>query len=243
MYVSRPEILLDDPTLTDLCGSDISTSYVDRLQSYASLPSSPNSSRPETPTHPHTHPHIESESHYTEADTTHALHQEQPTSKPKPAPLTLSEHTPLISTPVAQPQISCSQTVPHPHPHPHSHTHAISQFFDGHHRHESRGRHGEHHERSPRIAAAPVVYTPEASPASHTHGRKNGACRHHGGNGHGHGHTHGYGFVDEADEDEESESSQERCEDGHSERAKVGKKRQVVGILVSPSPLVLLTAT
>lgn len=186
MYV--PFLLSQQPL--NRC-TDISTSYVDRLQKHDSLPASPEASQQPLPSH-------ENLSH------THKL------NAPDIPPPT--ENTPLIQHPSSQ--LDERQRERH-----HAHSHAISRFFDGHHRHESRGRHEDHHDRSPRIAAAPVLYTPTPERAAHAH------------------HPHADRECGAEDEIEAEEDIGEGDEGARSGGAKMGRKRQLVGILVSSSYL------
>jgi zinc transporter 1/2/3 len=109
-------------------------------------------------------------------------------------------------------------------------SHAASSFFCGHHRHESRGRHEDHHTRNLRVSA-PVIYAPEDS------GKRSASHTSTDGYDHGHDNYHDY---------EAHSSNNEECEaddDLNHEEVKVGKKRQVVGILVSLSCSILCQIT
>ncbi|KAF7986876.1 hypothetical protein HWV62_12620 [Athelia sp. TMB] len=191
----------------------VSTSYVDRLQAYDSEPSSPSASYPATPSleRPNPTPYMRKIT----PSCVNAIHE--PT-----------EYSPLIPSalePPASLDNRHTQSFSYGHSHAadaqaqsrhHAHSHAISRFFTGHHRHEPRGSHEEHHDRSPRIAAAPVLYT-----ESLERDLERSAGHHHDHCGHLH------------DEDSDEEASVLAGEHGpDSGKARMGKRRQIVGILV-----------
>ena len=196
---------------------DISTSYVDRLQCYPSLPSSSDSSPSSTPTHTHALSSIEVDGEQDNDNTKNHHHNREDNELPD-----LTENSPLMPprepisvTPRIQVLVR-SQAIPH------LHSHGPTGFFQGHHRHESRGRHEEHH-RSPRIASS---YTARSLAGENEHA-------------HLHIHSHGYAFLDEDGEGGEEEprrGREEGTEDeytvGDNEPVAVGRKRQVAGILV-----------
>ncbi|KAH7922420.1 Zinc/iron permease [Leucogyrophana mollusca] len=184
----------------------ISTSYVDRLQSYSSPPTSPKS----TPTveTPPTPPHISRPRTPKHINGTNS----EPYSNERAALVHSSSKSPrrARSFPYG--------TFGHEH---HSAT-ADSYFFEGHHRHESRGAHEAHHDRGPRL---PVIYGPEefgqgrVAGVGHVHDRE--ALT-------GHGHSHD---IDGGDEEPGGDGAgREACSENGEVR--LGKKRQIVGILV-----------
>ncbi|OJA19394.1 hypothetical protein AZE42_11564 [Rhizopogon vesiculosus] len=174
----------------------VSTSYVDRLQSYSSPPTSPGSTTPIIASSPHT-PHSCT------------------TPRPPDSRASQSERSHLISShssgsPRRTRSFSYGSTSQHP-----RHTHD-SYFFEGHHRHETRCSHESHHERGLKLSSS---YGPEefgqgsVAGVGHVHDRELHAE---------HGHSHA---VDAEDVDG-------RLESGEPKEVKVGKKRQIVGILV-----------
>lgn len=188
---------------------DVSTSYVDRLQSYSSPSSSiAPSPRDESP-----------------------VDLECATALPKftDAEHSNPERTPLIGTTDSHHTLSdvhhgpdSSYGAVH-----HTHDHVdgnASEFFESHHRHESRSLHLSHHERSrPTTMYGPAEFAP---------GRPGGA---------GHvqhsesDHHHHHGFEDTenfTDTHEHYHLHQQHHLRGHERKVKVGKKRQIVGILV-----------
>ncbi|KAG2360281.1 Zinc/iron permease [Suillus spraguei] len=162
----------------------VSTSYVDRLQSYNSPIPSPESTTPIIP-----------------ASTSPTRRIETP--KPLECCASQSERTHLVSShssrsPRRTRSFSYGSTSQ-----PHMHD---SYFFEGHHRHESRCSHDTHHERGFKLSSS---YGPEefeqgiANGIVHADDRELHA---------GHGHSHAL--------------------DSEIEEVQVGKKRQIVGILV-----------
>lgn len=215
--------------------TDISTSYVDRLQAYDSEPSSPDASFPSTPTLGQPEP----PAHIHKSLTTDLPAAEAPREPTENSPLIRSSLEPPSLGPLNDQRTESFSYGSHSHAHAedlrqqsrhHAHSHAISRFFAGHHRHESRGRHEEHHDRSPRIAAAPVLYA-----QSLERDAERASLHHHHSHDHGHrGRRH--------DEDSEDEASLLGGDEGsHSAAAKIGKRRQLVGILVSHSYLLILS--
>ncbi|KAF8837664.1 Zinc/iron permease [Paxillus ammoniavirescens] len=181
----------------------ISTSYVDRLQSY----SSPSPSLGSTP-----------------GDESPAPLCRGRSASPKSVGTTGldSERTPLIATPHHHhhAQTFAYGSAAH---YGHAHGHAngtASAFFEGHHRHESRDMHSSHHDRGPRL---PKMYGPEEfgqappSGVGHILDREGG-----------HPHTHGL----EDDEPVTHIHEHHHHHEGGDEEVIVGKKRQIVGILV-----------
>lgn len=91
--------------------------------------------------------------------------------------------------------------------------------------------------RSPRIEAAAAVPSLDMVDEDENRGTKGNIRRSGHGHGHGHGHdhgnanthghTHGLDFGSDGDSSDEDEDEEEE-----GQKARVGKKRQVVGILV-----------
>ncbi|KAG2121588.1 zinc iron permease [Suillus clintonianus] len=174
----------------------VSTSYVDRLQSYSSPLSSPESTTPiiastpisATPTRRGDTPKP-LESHASQSERSHLVHSYSSQSPRRTRSFSYG-----------------STNQPHRHD---------SYFFEGHHRHESRCSHDTHHERGLKLSSS---YGPEefeqgtAAGSAHVHVR--GLHPEHG-----HSHTLDSVIADGRLEDEPEE-------------VKVGKKRQIVGILV-----------
>ena len=189
---------------------DISTSYVDQLQSYSSPPSSiAQTPRDESP--------LDLERALPPPKFTSAEH-----SSPEETPLirtTHSHHTP--SDPRLGPD--CSYGAVHHHIHTHDLVNSdASEYFEGHHRHESRSVHSSHHERT----RPTTMYGPEEivqsrpSNVGHVHHMEPGHSHHRGleaaecvTDAHAHQHFHQHHH-------------------GHEDKIKVGNKRQIVGILV-----------
>ncbi|KAG8215728.1 zinc iron permease [Butyriboletus roseoflavus] len=185
---------------------DVSTSYVDQLHSY----SSPSTST--TPTPPTEFP----------AD----LERAPATPKFINTEHSNSERSPLIeTTDSGHARSGIHHDLDHSYGavHPCGHTHDrvdgdASAFFEGHHRHEPRDLHQSHHERN----RPTTMYGPEGF----AQGRPSGM---------GSGHRHHYGFEDVeyvTDTPEHDHFHQHSHVDGHEDGVKVGKKRQIVGILV-----------
>ncbi|KAI0315495.1 Zinc/iron permease [Amylostereum chailletii] len=164
-----------------------STSYVDRLHSYPSNPSTPK---------------------------TKALDisdQEDP-----------SEITPLLPPPPVH-RPSTTTSLPNPAPPRSAPPHSRS-YFEGHHRHESRESHLQHgreqHPRRGRLEPSSVG----VEDRRHSEDCQNGDGHAHHENEHDHGHMH----LDlEGSEEEELVHSH-----SHPQHVEIGRKRQVVGILV-----------
>ncbi|KIK96962.1 hypothetical protein PAXRUDRAFT_825400 [Paxillus rubicundulus Ve08.2h10] len=182
----------------------ISTSYVDRLQSYSSPPTSLGS---------------------TPGDESPSVLCRGRSESPKFIGTTGldPERTPLVTAPHNHPHhphhtqaFSYGSTAHHGHTHGHANG-AASTFFEGHHRHESRDIHLSYHDRGPRL---PIMYDPEEfgqdplSGVGHAHDRD------------GHHHAH-----DLEDDEIVAHIHHHRHEAGDGEVI-VGKKRQIVGILV-----------
>lgn len=184
---------------------DISTSYVDRLQSY----SSPAPSIVPTP-QDGILPGLE------RAPASPKFTDTEPSS---------SEQTPLMVTTVHTPRD------PHHDPDPsygavhhRDHTHDLvdsdaSIFFEGHHRHESRNLHQSHHERCRPATMYGLGEFAQGQPS--------------GVGGSGHRHHHVLEDVEDVTYIPEPHHHHHHCHvDEHEGRVKVGKKRQIVGILV-----------
>ncbi|KAI9463845.1 zinc iron permease [Boletus coccyginus] len=99
-----------------------------------------------------------------------------------------------------------------------------SEYFEGHHRHEPRGSHMSHHERS--------RPTPMYDPGTFAQGQS-GDVGHvlHTESGHRHHHVFG-GTEDVTDTHERHHFHQHYHPDGQHDKVKVGNRRQIVGILV-----------
>ncbi|KAG1744962.1 zinc iron permease [Suillus paluster] len=175
----------------------VSTSYVDRLQSYNSPLPSPESTTPVISSTP------------ISASPTRQFD----TPKPPESRTSQSEQTHLIhshtsKSPRRTRSFSYGSTSE-------QHRHD-SYFFEGHHRHESRCSHDTHHERGLKLSSS---YGPEelgqgiATGVGNAHDRELHA---------GNGHSHTF----------DSEIADGRLENGEPGEVKVGKKRQIVGILV-----------
>ena len=184
---------------------DVSTSYVDRLQSYSSPSSSiVPSPRDESPVD---------------------LECAPPSPKFTDAEHSDPERTPLIGTTNSHHTLSNAHhgqgssygAVHHTHDHVDGNA---SEFFESHHRHESRSIHLSHHERS----RPTTMYGPAESGAGHVH--------------HGESDHHHHGFENAENftaTHEHYHLHQHHHHDGHEGKVKVGKKRQIVGILVRPN--------
>ncbi|KAG0704104.1 zinc iron permease [Suillus ampliporus] len=175
----------------------ISTSYVDRLQSYNSPLPSPESTTPEIASTP--------------ISTSPTRHSDTP--KPPESRASQSEQTHLIHSHTSQSPRRTRSFSYGSTSHPHAHD---SYFFEGHHRYESRCSHDTHHERGFKLSSS---YGPEefeqgiVTGAGSVHNRELRAE-------HGHSHTLDSGIVGV------------RLGSDEPEEVKVGKKRQIVGILV-----------
>lgn len=175
----------------------VSTSYVDRLQSYSSPIPSPESTTPITASTP------------ISATPTRRLDTPKPLeSRASQSERMLLVHPHSSQSPRRTRSFSYGSTSQ-----PHRHD---SYFFEGHHRHESRCTHDTHHERGFKLSSS---YDPEefeqgiVTGVVHVHDRELHAE-------HGHSHT-----LDSQIVDTQSESAE-------IEEVQVGKKRQIVGILV-----------
>ncbi|KAN0078108.1 Zinc/iron permease [Tylopilus felleus] len=189
----------------------ISTSYVDRLQSYSSPPSSIAST-----------PRDES---------TVDLERATPSAKFANTERSSAEQTPLIGTTDSH----HTPSDPHHSPdssygavHHHVHTHDLgngdaSEYFEGHHRHESRSVHMSHHERTrPTTMYGPGGFSQsQPSDVCHVHHIESN-----------HRHHHGFEDAEDVTHPHEHHFHQHHHLEGHGDEIKVGKKRQIVGILV-----------
>ncbi|KIJ67160.1 hypothetical protein HYDPIDRAFT_126962 [Hydnomerulius pinastri MD-312] len=195
----------------------ISTSYVDRLHSYNSPPASPGTTpRNGSPARVDSGP----------SGSLTPKSVDATTADPECTPLISAHHHHYSHHHRPSPSPRRAQTFSYGSAH-HGHTHAsenseTSVFFEGHHRHEPRGSHASHHDRGPRISS---MYGPEEF---------------------GQGHPSGVGHIHDREGDHPHHSHSLEGEDatGHSlhgsdfhghgetEEVRVGKKRQVVGILV-----------
>jgi hypothetical protein len=207
--------------------TDISTSYVDRLHSYGSVPSSAEhsqrSSRFPTPS-PESRSVTISDSH-TQELVGSPLIVKTPTDNGTAVP---TEQTPLTQEPLLTRSIQRAQTFSYGSRSENQPSEPGSRFFYGHHRYESRGSHEDHRNRNLRIAA-PVIYSPTEEEPAKKHANQS--------SGHGHGTDQNFGSDDPASDDEECEADGEHSH----QQAKVGRKRQVVGILVSVSLVMRFT--
>lgn len=189
----------------------VSTSFVYRLQSY----SSPSTSITPTP------------GDRSPPDLEHALATPKLTNTGHLS----SERTPLIRE--TDPHHAASHTHRDPDSsygavHHRGHTHDsldgdASLFFEGHHRHESRGLHHSHHERSRPQTIYDSEEFEEAQPSGVGHVT-------HSEDGH-----HHHGFEDAegvTDTPEDHHFHNHYHSNGHTDKDKAGKKRQIVGILV-----------
>ncbi|KAH7914930.1 zinc iron permease [Hygrophoropsis aurantiaca] len=150
----------------------ISTSYVDRLQSYSSPPASPKPDAAED-------------------------------SSTLPSPSSAHDHAPLIN---GQPKTRRTKSFSYGScGHQQQSAAADSYFFQGHHRHESRSSHVAHHDRGPRL---PVIYHDREASHVHTHT---------------HGQSGGGALVEQEDGLDVNPETEE---------IRIGKKRQIVGIIV-----------
>ncbi|VDC04509.1 unnamed protein product [Peniophora sp. CBMAI 1063] len=182
----------------------ISTAYVDRLHSYDSVPASPAAEPAELP-----QPDTSSVS-----DTTLAAVCEARTD--------MNERTPLLAG-------ACPASAP-------ATANDANPFFSGHHRHESRRSHDDHgrpcHPRlgvtyETRRPSEDDVTKPASAPAQQDSFRH--AHRH----GHGHHHDLHYDFDEEVERGLEAEVAHSHTHHRHEDHeAIIGRKRQIVGILV-----------
>jgi zinc transporter 1/2/3 len=206
---------------------DLSTSYVDRLQAYSSAPQSrdisPVPSRPSSPHPSHDLPQLASPEYtlsgtdrpsskrVSDLDTTVTAHEN---IKP-------TESTPLLTvTTVKSSNHSRSRSKSFSYgSHPDSEQGCDRLFFEGHHRHEPRSAHHSHHSRCLRKAG---MFTPPEPPQ---------------GSGNGAGHQPRHESSHSSHEADGSHAFDADFGIGHShgehvQNVKVGKRRQVVGILV-----------
>ncbi|KAH9929194.1 Zinc/iron permease [Fomitopsis serialis] len=247
----------------------ISTSYVDRLQSYASEPptpcDTPSTSSP-TPRRPRSPVLLSSEASVTEG---HVADAPLPLAPPESSadvsvPFSVDE-----STPLSDHSAPAYGTAAHPAARPSMYAHTFprgknggkrqstiaeasqSIFAGGHHRHEERGSHAEHHgstkawqgwfglgkgreeEHNEEVrsgSAGRKAHDNGAGRPEHVHG--NGHPHAQNGHDHGHRHVHSHGHVhmDMERWSPERGSGEESDLDGPD--AKVGMRRQVIGILM-----------
>ena len=132
-----------------------------------------------------------------------------------------SERTPLIeTTDSVQHDLGLSYGAIHHRNHTHDRVDSnASTFFEGHHRHEPRDLHQSHHERS----RPTTMYGPEEFAQDQPSGVSES----------GHWHHHGFEDVEcVTDTPEHNHIHQHYHADMHEDGVKVGKKRQIVGILV-----------
>ncbi|THH16083.1 hypothetical protein EW146_g4496 [Bondarzewia mesenterica] len=186
----------------------ISTSYVDRLQSYPSAPPSPKlEPTPSLPIYEYATP-VRPASPISSNETI------RPSQHP-------SETTPLLSPNSSRPtQPARRYSLSNPKVNGHVHVHD-QEILEGHHRHELRCSHDEHHGPPPR-GSIPLFGEELEDPHHHYYHHHSHFHRHE----HEHGHVHANLEIvgDEANEECVHERSDEELE--------IGRKRQVVGILV-----------
>ncbi|KZT66934.1 Zinc/iron permease [Daedalea quercina L-15889] len=243
----------------------ISTSYVDRLQSYASQPPSPcDTPSTSSPTPRRAH----SPAHEASTDEGHVADAPLPLAPPESpadvnAPPSADASTPLVghdaptygaaARPAPRPA-SWAHTFPRS-KHGGKRRSAIAEtsqeiFLGGHHRHEERGSHAEHHgSTKPWLGWFGLDEGDDHVPTETVHGSMRGKARevakplhagghaqnghgHHYHGGHAHVHSHGHVHMDmerwSADHGDASEDDGEL--DGP--EATVGMRRQVIGILM-----------
>jgi zinc transporter 1/2/3 len=187
---------------------DVSTSYVDRLQSYSSPSSSISPSpRDESPV---------------DLECAQALPKFTNTEHSNP------ERTPLIGTTDSRHTLNDAHGPDSSYGAVHcTHDHVDSNasvFFESHHRHESRSLHLSHHERN----RPATMY----GPAEYAQGRPSGAGHVHNSES-DHYHRDGFeGAENFTNTHEHHHSHRNYHHDGREGKIKVGKKRQIVGILV-----------
>lgn len=165
----------------------ISTSYVDRLQSYSSPIPSPESTTPIIASTP------------ISVTPTHRID----TPKPIDSCASQSERTHLVHSHSSQSPRRTRSFSYGSTSQPHRHD---SYFFEGHHRHESRCSHDTHHERGLKLSSS---YGPEEL--------EQGIVT---------------GIVHAGDRELRAEHGHSHAPDSEIEEVQVGKKRQIVGILV-----------
>ncbi|KAG6372539.1 hypothetical protein JVT61DRAFT_7648 [Boletus reticuloceps] len=188
---------------------DVSTSFVNRLHSY----SSPSSSIASTP-----------------RDGSPVDIERAPPSRSPDAQHPNPEQTPLIGTADSHhppshhrhSQDSSYGAVQH-----HVTTHSLvngdaSEYFEGHHRHESRSSHLSHHERSrpTTMYGPPGLADGRPSDVGHAHYMESGH------------HHHGLEDTVDATGTHEHHHFHHHHHSGHEAKIRIGKKRQIVGILV-----------
>ncbi|TFY55044.1 hypothetical protein EVG20_g9464 [Dentipellis fragilis] len=207
----------------------LSTSYVDHLQSYPSAPPSPKIEPITGPAGP-----------MSAVDPAQVAVVPLSPSLHSSTPLPPSENTPLLSSSSepASPRAECTalpiSTSSHQvrSCHCRGPTSYIGGLFSGHHRHESRAIHEEHHGQPPRGSA--ILLSGEDAEAAlegvrHSHRKSGHEHEHehehehgHEGNGVVHRHAHGHADLETLAGSEVSEE----------EVVAIGRKRQIVGILV-----------
>ncbi|KIM87853.1 hypothetical protein PILCRDRAFT_814564 [Piloderma croceum F 1598] len=198
----------------------ISTSYVDRLHSFNSLPSSPEPSLSPSLSHNY-HSELSSPPTTSNSHIHDAIDSLLKTNPEENSIATATEQTPLIpNSPSTQPEMlntRHAQSFSYGSRSPNQPLLAGSLFYGHHHHHESRGKLENHRNRS-LLTSVPVIYVPEDAgklteiqASAHDRGR---------------GHNH---------DSEALRTTSQECEAGDElahEEVKVGKKRQVVGILI-----------
>ncbi|TFY57560.1 hypothetical protein EVJ58_g6949 [Rhodofomes roseus] len=238
----------------------ISTSYVDRLQSYASQPPTPC----DTPSTSSPTPRPGSPAHPPSANEGHVADAPLPLAPPESS-TPVNEPFTDESTPLSGNGTPAYGATPHPGPRPAAWAHTFPRtqsgkrrgtiaeaseeiFAGGHHRHEERGSHAEHHgswkswmgwfglgsgravDEDEEAASGSARKGVETRKHSNGHAHDRHDSHNHGHHRGGHAHAHGHAHMDmeswspERDEGDESEL------DGP--EAKVGMRRQVIGILM-----------
>ncbi|KAI0262107.1 Zinc/iron permease [Gloeopeniophorella convolvens] len=183
----------------------ISTAYVDNLHSYASAPSTPKVEPAQLP------PVYSS-----------------PVTPVSPTRQSTDETTPLLGP---RPTVSSAQARRHTIAVPRGHEHSL---IPGHHRHEPSSQHEEHHRDHPRCGLmrfysgdTETGTNVKLAPTEEQTEERHPPRRQHS---HGHSHHHSHGDLDalleSSDSDMETDSTADEVE------LAIGRKRQIVGILV-----------
>ncbi|KAH8987155.1 Zinc/iron permease [Lactarius akahatsu] len=187
----------------------ISTAYVDHLHSYSSVPSTPKVEPAQLP----------------------------PISSP---PITPSQQAPREGTPLLGACSSACTKQPRQNAvagaHSHDHSHGL---LPGHHRHEPHRQHDQHHTDHPRCVLTHFYESTDgegcasAKVSSHVGDHQVGEAQHYQVHSHSHGHGHhGHGDLEGLLEGADSEADTDcTAEEEEADRI-IGRKRQIVGILV-----------
>ncbi|TFY80587.1 hypothetical protein EWM64_g3425 [Hericium alpestre] len=198
-----------------------STSYVDRLQSFPSAPPSPKREPVDSPV-------IDVEQPTTDATSpTPPERGPQPTETTALIPPSLSLSPTPDTSDADNSRLTSSASASSSQKRRHSHSSHLMGIFGGHHRHEPRAVHAEHHEQLPRgsVVLLPESDTVLAGPKdSRQRGRSQDHEHQHDPRGHAHHHAH---------TDIEALLDDGVCEEvGEAEEVEIGRSRQIVGILV-----------